>query len=139
MHLIRSGINLINYTHTTMKLIPLFKVTDMDAAIRHYTEVLDFVMTCAEDTPESAVVDLGHQEVELQLTTYESVKLFGSVVNVIVEDVDALFDKYKGRGLDTMRRTESPVHTSPTNQTWGRREFYVTDADGNTLRFAQVI
>ncbi|MEJ1240302.1 VOC family protein [Chryseolinea sp. T2] len=122
-----------------MKLIPLFKVTDMRAAVQHYTEVLDFVMTCPEDTLDSAVVDLGHDEMELQLTTHESGRLFGSVVNILVTDVDALFYKYKGRGLDTLSRPESPVHTSPTDQTWGRREFYVTDADGNTLRFAQVI
>ena len=25
------------------------------------------------------------------------------------------------------------------NQTWGIREFYVTDADGNTLRFGEPI
>jgi len=54
-----------------MKLIPLFKVTDMRAAIRHYTEVLDFVMTWPEDTPDSPVVDLGHEETELQITTHE--------------------------------------------------------------------
>ena len=111
----------------------------MRAAIRHYTEVLDFVMTCPEDTPESAVVDLGHEEMELQLTTHESNSLFGSVVNIFVTDVDALFSKYKSRGLDTLSRPESPVHTRPTDQTWGRSEFYVTDADGNTLRFGQII
>ena len=122
-----------------MKLIPLFKVTDMRAALRHYTEVLDFVMTCAEDSPDSGVVDLGHEDSELQLTTYESDRLFGSVVNILVQDVDALFSKYKSRGLNTTDRPNSPVHLAPTDQTWGRREFYVTDADGNTLRFGQVI
>ncbi|MGC3946441.1 MAG: VOC family protein [Chryseolinea sp.] len=122
-----------------MKFIPLFKVTDMRIALRHYTEVLDFVMTCKEDTSVSAVVDLGHDEMELQLTTHESEKLFGSVVNVFVEDVDALYNKFKSRGLNALSRPESPVHSWPINQTWGRREFYVTDTDGNTLRFAQVI
>lgn len=122
-----------------MKVVPLFKVTDMGAALRHYTEVLDFVMTCREHNAESVVVDLGHDETELQLTTFESERLFGSVVNIIVDDVDALFNKYKSRGLNTDGRPESPVHTRPVIQTWGRREFYVTDTDGNTLRFAQVI
>ena len=121
-----------------MKFIPLFKVSDMRAALRHYTEVLDFVMTWPEDTPDSVVVDIGHDEIELQLTTSESSRLFGSAVNVFVPDVDALFDKYKKRGLNT-DRPESPVHRGPVDQTWGRREFYVTDADGNTLRFGQII
>lgn len=122
-----------------MKIIPLFKVRDMQAAIRHYTEVLDFVMTWPEDTPESPVVDLGHEQMELQITTHESERLFGSVVYVWVTDVDSLFAKYSSRGLNTSAKPNSPVHQGPVNQTWGRREFYVTDADGNTLRFCQSI
>ncbi|MFA6085557.1 glyoxalase superfamily protein [Mucilaginibacter sp.] len=121
-----------------MHFIPLFKVRDMQTAIRHYTEVLDFRMTWPEDTPESPVVDLGHEQMELQITTHESERLFGSVVYVYVPDVDSLFAKYKSRGLNT-DKPGSPVHQGPTDQTWGRREFYVTDADGNTLRFCQNI
>jgi uncharacterized glyoxalase superfamily protein PhnB len=122
-----------------MQFIPLFKVRDMRAAIRHYTEVLDFVMTWPEDTPDSPVVDLGHEEMELQITTHESERLFGSVIYVWVADVDVLFAKFLSRGLDTSGRSNSPVHQGPTDQTWGRREFYVTDADGNTLRYCQLI
>ena len=121
-----------------MKIIPLLKVSDMQAAIRHYTEVLDFVMTCPEDTVDSPVVDLGHEEMEFQITTHENERLFGSVIYVWVDDVDSLFAKYKSRGLNT-NRPNSPVHQGPVDQTWGRREFYVTDADGNTLRFCQSI
>lgn len=120
-----------------MKLIPLFKVSNIRAAIHHYTEVLDFVMTCSQDTPDSPVVDLGHEQLELQITTLESERLFGSVVNVWVPDVYALFTKLINRGLDISSRKNSPVHSGPVDQTWGRREFYVTDADGNTLRFCQ--
>jgi len=121
-----------------MQFIPLFKVRDMRAAIRHYTEVLDFVMTWPEDTPDSPVVDLGHEHVELQITTHESERLFGSVVNIWTTEVDALFAKYKSRGLDTLAKPNSPVHQGPVDQTWGRREFYVTDSDGNTLRFWRI-
>jgi len=53
--------------------------------------------------------------------------------------VDALFAKYKDRGLDTSAKLDSPVHQGPVDQTWGRRELYVTDPDGNTLRFCQNI
>ncbi|MEO3402747.1 glyoxalase superfamily protein [Mucilaginibacter sp. CAU 1740] len=122
-----------------MQIIPLFKVSDMRAAIRYYTEVLDFVMTWPDDTADSPVVDLGHEQTELQITTYENERLFGSVVYVYTTNVDALFTKYKSRGLDTSGKSNSPVHQGPVDQTWGRREFYVTDADGNTLRFCQNI
>ena len=111
----------------------------MRAAIQHYTEVLDFVLTWPEDTPDSPVVDLGHEELELQITTHESERLFGSVVYVWVDDVDALFAKFIGRGLGTSAKPNSPVHQGPVDQSWGRREFYVTDVDGNTLRFCQPI
>jgi uncharacterized glyoxalase superfamily protein PhnB len=120
-----------------MRFIPLFKVRDMRAAIHHYTEVLDFVMTWPEDTADSPVVDLGYEQMELQITTHESESLFGSVVYIYTTDIDSLFAKYISRGLDTSAKTNSPVHQGPTDQTWGRREFYVTDADGNTLRFCQ--
>ncbi|HTD99430.1 MAG TPA: glyoxalase superfamily protein [Mucilaginibacter sp.] len=122
-----------------MQFIPLFKVRDMRAAIRHYTEVLDFVMTWPEDTPDSPVVDLGHDQMELQITTHESERLFGSIVYVWVPDVDALFAKFISRGLYNSGKPNSPVHQGPTDQTWGRREFYVTDADGNTLRYCQPV
>lgn len=122
-----------------MQIIPLFKVRDMRIAIRHYTEILDFIMTCPEDNAESPVIDLGHEQMELQITTHESERLFGSVAYVWVTDVDSLFDKYCRRGLDIYINPNSPVHQGPIDQTWGRREFYVTDADGNTLRFCQAI
>ncbi|RYG54326.1 MAG: hypothetical protein EOO01_01860 [Chitinophagaceae bacterium] len=118
-----------------MKLVPLFKVRDMRAAITHYTQVLDFVLTCPEDNADSGVVDLGHEETELQITVFENAQLFGSVVNVHVSNVDDLFAKFLSRGLETSFNPNSPVHAAPVDQTWGRREFYVTDSDGNTLRY----
>ena len=122
-----------------MKIIPVFKVRDMQVAIAHYTEVLDFNLTDPNDSADSQVVDLGKDEAELQLTILESDHLFGSVVNVLVDDVDSLFASYKSRGLDTADKKDSPVHEGPIDQSWGRREFYVTDQDGNTLRFCQPI
>jgi uncharacterized glyoxalase superfamily protein PhnB len=118
-----------------MKIVPLFKVRDMRAALVHYTQVLDFEMTDPDDTADSPMVDLGNGGAVFQLTTFEGDYLYGSVANVWVDDVDSLFAKYKSRGLDTSAKKNSPVHQGPVDQTWGRREFYVTDADGNTLRF----
>ena len=53
------------------------------------------------------------------------------------DDLDALFRKYQSRGFSVPVRPESPVHSGPTDQTWGTRELYVDDPDGNTLRFTQ--
>ena len=54
---------------------------------------------------------------------------------VFVDDVDERYETFRNRGLDTTGRPESPIHTSPINQTWGLREFAVTDPDGNDLCF----
>ena len=118
-----------------MKMIPLFKVTNLKDAIAFYTCILDFGMKYPEATAEDGLIDLVNGDIELQLTAFESDRLFGSVVNVWVDEVDGLFEKYLERGLDVSHKKESPVHQGPTDQTWGTREFYVTDKDGNTLRF----
>lgn len=120
-----------------MKMIPLFKCRNMKNALDFYTGILDFKLKYADASPNDWVVDLINEGGELQLTVLESNNLFGSVVNVWVGDVDGLFNKYLERGLDTSHKKESPVHQGPLNQTWGTREFYVTDDDGNTLRFCR--
>ena len=118
-----------------MKIVPLFKCRDMRQALDFYTGVLDFRTKYQEAGPNDVVVDLVNDTAELQLTTVESDKHFGSVVNVWVDDVDLLYQKYISRGLDLSGHEDSPVHQAPLYQTWGTREFYVTDSDGNTLRF----
>ncbi len=118
-------------------MIPLFKCRDLKQSVGFYTNVLNFRLKYPEETADDGVVDLINEFGELQLTVYESDRLFGSVVNVWVDDVDGRFKFYVSRGLDTTEKKNSPVHQGPTDQTWGTREFYVTDTDGNTLRFCQ--
>lgn len=120
-----------------MKVIPLFKCSNMTNAIAFYTGVLDFQLKYKEASAGDWVVDLVNNEIELQLTILENNTLFGSVVNVWVPDVDSLFEKYIDGGLDTSNKEGSPVHQGPLDQSWGTREFYVTDSDDNTLRFCK--
>ena len=60
-----------------------------------------------------------------------------TAAHLIVDGADALFAAWTRRGLDQSHRVESPVHVGPVDQTWGTREFYVTDPSGNTLRIVQ--
>jgi len=99
-----------------MKFIPLIKVKNIARAVDFYTCVLDF---------------------ECLLT--ETDGMFGISVMVLVDDVDLLYRKYLKRGLVLPKKENSPVHEKPIDQSWGLREFYVTDEDGNTLRFATAI
>lgn len=120
-----------------MKLVPMLKVNNIDKAVAFYTTVLDFELKYPDSAVNKFCVDLIRDDVELLLTETDGVS--GIPVYVYVDDVDLLFQKYMKRGLITPRKENSPVHESPINQSWGMREFYVTDADGNTLRFASTV
>jgi catechol 2,3-dioxygenase-like lactoylglutathione lyase family enzyme len=120
-----------------MKMIPLFRCRNMKAAIAFYTGILDFELKESGASADDRVVLLKNGEAELMLTILEGDQQMGIAANVLVQDIDRLFEKYVQRGLDTSAKKNSPIHQGPLNQSWGNREFYVTDADGNTLRFMQ--
>ena len=120
-----------------MKMIPIFRCRSMKEAISFYTTILDFDLKDADASPYDWVVALRNGDAELLLTSLEGDQKIGIAANVLVDDIDKLFEKYVTRGLDISNRPESPVHQGPVNQSWGNREFYVTDVDGNTLRFLQ--
>ena len=120
-----------------MKLIPLLRVRNIKEAIAFYTGVLDFKLKYPEEEVNVFCMDLVNGDAEFQISEMDGI--FGVAVTVRVDDADSLFEKYISRGLITPKKENSPVHESPVNQTWGRREFYVTDTDGNTLRFSQSI
>ncbi len=83
------------------------------------------------------MINLVQGDAEIQLSQHAGDGVFGCAVNFRVKDVDGLFRKFVERGLDPTRHDDSPVHCGPVDQTWGIREFYVMDPDGNTLRFGE--
>ena len=120
-----------------MKIVPLLKVRNINEAVTFYLTIHNFKLKYPDEELNVFCVDLINDEAELQLT--ETDGIFGVAIYVYVDDVDELFEKYINRGLVTPKKNNSPVHDGPINQTWGMREFYVTDADGNTLRFTTPI
>jgi uncharacterized glyoxalase superfamily protein PhnB len=119
-----------------MRMIPLFRVTNMRNAIHFYTEILDFKVK-GNASADDWVVLLENGDADLMLTQLELDQKAGISTNVLVTDINNLFKKYASRGLDQSNKENSPVHQGPIDQSWGTREFYVTDPDGNTLRFIQ--
>jgi catechol 2,3-dioxygenase-like lactoylglutathione lyase family enzyme len=109
----------------------------MERSLAFYTGVLGFEIEDPESKPTDPVINLTNGRIAIQLSTGEG--YFGNPINVWVEDVDTLFKQYIERGLDTSGKENSPVHQGPLDQTWGMREFYVTDPDGNTMRFGREI
>lgn len=121
-----------------MAIIPTVRCRNLKASLDFYTKVLDFRRTDGSDpVGDSGFAVLSRAGDLLFLSTGEGDGEFGQAVVVMTEDVDALFAKFVARGF-VIPDSEGPVHRGPTDQTWGTREFYVDDPDGNTLRFTQV-
>ena len=125
-----------------MKIVPVIKSSDLEGSVRFYTEVLDFERKWpSEEDRETAngVAHLTKNEAELQLSRHAGDGVFGSLIRVSVDDVDERYATFRARGLNTTKRPESPVHTAPVDQTWGLREFSLSDPDGNGLCFCSPI
>jgi catechol 2,3-dioxygenase-like lactoylglutathione lyase family enzyme len=120
-----------------MMIIPIIRCRDMERSLAFYTGILGFEIEDPDSKPTDPVINLTNGHIGIQLSTGEG--YFGNPINVWVEDVDTLFKYYIERGLDTSGKEGSPVHQGPLDQTWGMREFYVTDPDGNTMRFGKPI
>ncbi len=125
-----------------MKIVPVIKCRDLQRSLLFYTQVLDFQLKWPgyeERQLANGVVDLVRDGAELQLSRHGGDGVFGSLNRVFVDDVDERYTIFRQRGLDTTRRPDSPIHTAPIDQTWGLREFAVTDPDSNNLCFCAPI
>jgi len=123
-----------------MAVIPTVRCRSMRAALAFYTGVLDFVRVDGDDAlddPSFSVVARGGDY--LFLSSHRGDGAFGQAIAVLTDDVDAEVRKFRARGLATPGNLDAPqmVHEGPIDQSWGTREFYVDDPDGNTLRFTQ--
>jgi uncharacterized glyoxalase superfamily protein PhnB len=115
---------------TVKRVVPIIKVEDIRLALDFYCSLLgfieDFHYSITPDGPAYVGVSLdGHQ---LHLSTASGDGLTGTATYYYVDDVDALYAAFRARGL-------AKAAIEPTDQTWGMRELYVCDPDGNTLRF----
>ena len=111
----------------------------MQASIAFYTNVLDFqcVEYGGDDDPSCSALMRGGSL--LLLSSHGGDGEFGQAIVVVTDNVDALFRKFRARGLKTPGNPDAPgeVHEGPIDQSWGTRELYVDDPDDNTLRFVE--
>lgn len=126
---------------TISRIVPVLRVSDMDAALDFYGRVLgcvtEFRYAAGPVGPHYAGVSLdGHA---MHLSTFSGDGRCGAVVYFYIDDADALFRGFVARGLRTPGDAGSPVHEGPVDQSWGMREFYVRDLDGNGLRFGAAL
>ena len=121
-----------------MAIIPTVRTHDLARSVDFYTRVLDFEVR----REWSVLTDPGFAWLTrrgdvLHLSSHGGDGGAGQAIVIEVAEVDALFQTYRARGLDPSAQSDSPVHQGPLDQTWGTREFYVDDPDGNTLRFTR--
>jgi len=113
--------------------IPLVHVSNSTAAEDFYCNRLGFRREFAHRVDEAKAdpcyMGVTRDGVWLHVSSFSGDGVSGGVVNLIVEDVDALHAELVARGVR--------IDTGPVEQTWGTREMYVKDADGNCIRFIE--
>lgn len=123
-----------------MAIIPTVRCRNMSKSLAFYTGVLDFERIDGDDDltdPSFSLLVRGSDR--LILSSHRGDGVVGQAIVVTTNDADALFRQYRERGLRTPGNPDAPqaVHEGPIDQSWGTREFYVDDPDGNTLRFTE--
>jgi catechol 2,3-dioxygenase-like lactoylglutathione lyase family enzyme len=113
--------------------IPLMHVSSSTAAEEFYCARLGFTKEWeyrpAAPAHEPAYLGLRRDGVALHVSSFSGDGVAGGVASFYVREVDALFAEF------TSRRVR--IELEPCDQSWGNREMYVRDADGNSLRFIQ--
>ena len=123
-----------------MAIVPTVRCRNMRESLAFYTGPLGFERVDGDDElddPSFSV--LAREGDRLFLSSHRGDGEFGQAIVVTTDDVNALFRQLRERGLKTPGNPDAPkeVHEGPIDQSWGTREFYVDDPDGNTLRFTQ--
>ena len=110
--------------------IPVLHVTSSAAAEEFYCDRLGFRQAFAYRPfggADPCYMGLTRDGVRLHVSPFPEDGVAGGVVFLVVEDVDALHRELKAKGV--------PIDLEPTDQSWGNREMYVRDPDGNSIRF----
>ena len=105
-------------------VVPILVVRNVTASIDYYVGKLGFQKKWEwGDPPDFACVARDQVELFLSMTT-KTVPT--SWISIFVQDVDALYETYKGTG--------AIIHQPPADYPWGLREMTVEDLDGNRMR-----
>jgi uncharacterized glyoxalase superfamily protein PhnB len=116
------------------KAIPVLHVASSAAAEEFYCRRLGFKQTFAyrphAETPDPCYMGLERDGAQLHLSSFSGDGISGGVVFIVADDVDALHDEFISHG--------AAIDLPPTEQTWGNREMYLSDPDGNSVRFVRL-
>ena len=110
----------------TRHAAPVFQVTDLEASIRHYTEILGFRLDFRFG--DYAGVQLGEVCLHLCGHTIHQRPVGGGTAYIFcAEPVDAYYAELVSRGATLI--------APPKDYAYGMRDFIAADPDGNHLAF----
>jgi len=109
---------------------PVLPVDNLKETVAYYQEAFGFDVSFMWGEPAHYAV-LKRDDVGVHLTEREdtSKKIPPCTVYVFVNDVDALYEEFKGKGID--------MFSPPETQDYGMREFEVSDPNGHFLIFGK--
>src|SRR5262252_8230896 len=110
--------------------IPVLHVSSSVAATEFYCGRLGFSEDFAYRPfggSDPCYMGLTRDDVSLHVSSFSGDGVAGGVVFLVVQDVDELFKELKDKGVK--------IDLEPTDQSWGNREMYIHDPDGNSIRF----
>lgn len=115
------------------RAIPVLNVRSSSAAHEFYCGRLGFRQIFAyrpdETQADPCYMGLMRDGAELHVSSFPGDGRPGSVVYLRASDVDEVYAGLKDADVS--------VDLPPTDQTWGNRELYIRDPDGNAIRFAR--
>ncbi len=90
---------------------------------------LDFACRFDDARPDPCYMGFTRDGASLHVSSFSGDGVSGGVVYLLVDDVDVLRAELVAKDV--------AIDTGPIDQTWGNREMYVKDSDGNCIRFVQ--
>jgi len=126
----------INYSQ--LKLEPMIYVSDIEASIKFYTEILDFEVVeyyPDDDIPTWVAIQIGDQRLAMGNTfkninhIYHPNGINGSGVHfyIIVDNIEEVYQKLKSSVSIIDKLEKKP---------WGNTEFAIKDPDGYLISFS---
>ena len=116
-----------------VRAIPLLHVSRSEDAERFYCDRLGFRQRFAyrpdEADRDPCFMGLDRYGVVLHVSSFIGDAVPGGAAIFIVDDLDTLHAEFTAKAVS--------VDFPPTVQDWGNREMYLTDPDGNSIRFLE--
>lgn len=113
--------------------IPVLHVNSSAVAEAFYSGLLGFrkrfEYRSDETRPDPCYMAFARDGAWLHVSLFPGDGVSGNVAYVLVDDIDGLYRELSGKDV--------PISLEPTDQTWGNREMYARDPDGNRIRFGQ--